>query len=204
MDGQWYMGTVAEAAPDGTYGIDWEDGSFSHGLPSSQLRPQGGAPRRSGDSYSATGHRRSSAEYSYGPTTTQLPTGADDYSYGKKEGSAYSYSYSSMGTAAGAEAAAAQGQGIGVVSPPRSHASPERLLPSSLGNPLQGQLPASPTRQPAVGDAVQVLWSDGGGEPSWHNATVHSVDPAAGLGTVVWEDGTHTGNCSFEHIRHRS
>eukprot|EP01062_Namystynia_karyoxenos_P022643 TRINITY_DN18703_c1_g1_i1.p1 TRINITY_DN18703_c1_g1~~TRINITY_DN18703_c1_g1_i1.p1 ORF type:complete len:441 (+),score=101.33 TRINITY_DN18703_c1_g1_i1:50-1324(+) len=40
LDGRWYRATVVEVELTGTYGVDWEDGSFSHGLPSYQIRPR--------------------------------------------------------------------------------------------------------------------------------------------------------------------
>eukprot|EP01062_Namystynia_karyoxenos_P056039 TRINITY_DN46_c1_g8_i1.p1 TRINITY_DN46_c1_g8~~TRINITY_DN46_c1_g8_i1.p1 ORF type:complete len:1124 (+),score=189.78 TRINITY_DN46_c1_g8_i1:94-3465(+) len=39
IDGQWYNAQVADMAANGTYGVDWEDGTYSNEVPVSQMRP---------------------------------------------------------------------------------------------------------------------------------------------------------------------
>jgi len=42
LDGQWYPANISEAnAEDGSFSVDWDDGSYSYGIPRSQLRQLG-------------------------------------------------------------------------------------------------------------------------------------------------------------------
>eukprot|EP01062_Namystynia_karyoxenos_P061470 TRINITY_DN5376_c0_g3_i1.p1 TRINITY_DN5376_c0_g3~~TRINITY_DN5376_c0_g3_i1.p1 ORF type:complete len:2324 (+),score=638.26 TRINITY_DN5376_c0_g3_i1:60-6974(+) len=39
LDGQWYDAVIADRGPDGTYAVQWADGSYSEDIPEHQLEP---------------------------------------------------------------------------------------------------------------------------------------------------------------------
>lgn len=86
IDGEWHEATVAERAEDGTYGVNWEDGTFSDKIPPEQLRPANFDPTAEAQLEQPPSASRNFSQPvvagDYSQPASEMEEGASYYSYG--------------------------------------------------------------------------------------------------------------------------